>query len=71
MGLPCFAEECPTYEVRDGRMHISLGGDMCLAMPIHVFLKGCHLGKLAISDWQASRGSDAERVVAIKAPAQH
>ncbi len=64
MGLPCFVEECPTYEVRGGRMHICLGGDMCLAMPIHVFLKGCHLGKQAISDWQR-RDAAVERTVVM------
>lgn len=50
MGLPLFMDEVPDYEVRDGRMYISIGG-MVLTMPIHVFLDGCELGKAAIVAW--------------------
>lgn len=50
-GLPSFIDEVPDYFVKNGRMYICMG-DFCLAMPIHIFLDGCELGKAAIIDWQ-------------------
>lgn len=49
--LPAFIDEAPDYEVRNGRMHITMG-DLGLVMPVHIFLDGCELGKAAILDWQ-------------------
>lgn len=49
--LPAFIEEAPDYEVRNGRMHVSIG-DLRFVMPIHVYLDGCELGKAAVVDWQ-------------------
>lgn len=51
---PAFIENIPTYEVREGRMHVSMCG-MELVMPVHVFLAGCAKGKAAISEWHASQ----------------
>lgn len=49
--LPAFIEQAPDYEVRNGRLHISIG-DFGFVVPIHVWLDGCELGKAAIVDWQ-------------------
>jgi hypothetical protein len=52
--LPCYLGEVPKYEIRNGKMHVSLDG-FALVMPIHVFLAGCEQGKRAIKSWQATR----------------
>jgi hypothetical protein len=62
--LPFFMEEVPDYEVRDGRMHICMG-DMVIAMPIHVFLDGCELGKAAIVAWHRRQCGIDQKVVQL------
>lgn len=57
-GLPAFVDEVPEYSCKDGRIYICLGGGMCLAMPINIFLKGCARGTRAIKEWQ--RGERGE-----------
>lgn len=66
MGMPLFMEEVPDYEVREGRMYIIMG-DLALAMPIHVFLDGCELGKAAIVDWQRRQCGIADTVIQFPA----
>lgn len=55
--LPIFLDEVPEYEVRDGRMYITMG-TFCLAMPVHIYLKGAARGSRAIREWQ--RGERGE-----------
>jgi hypothetical protein len=63
--LPAFVEDTPNYEVRDGRMYISIG-DLSFAMPIHVYLDACDLGRAAIVDWQRNQCGIDRKVVSIK-----
>jgi uncharacterized membrane protein len=49
--LPAYVKKVPTYRVIDGQMHIKLGGDLSLVMPISVFQQGCALGLTAIREW--------------------
>lgn len=56
--LPAFVDQVPDYSVRNGQMHIGMGG-LGLVMPINVFLTGCQLGKAAIAEWERSH-RDAE-----------
>lgn len=62
--LPLFVDEVPDYVVRDGRMHITMG-NLGLAMPVHVFLDGCELGKAAIVDWQRRQCGIEHRVIQL------
>lgn len=64
-GLPAFIEDVPEYTVRDGRMHISVGGDFEIVMPINVFLQGCALGTRAVKEWHRGRKSE---VIAFPQP---
>ena len=59
MGLPAFVEDVPNYEVRKGKMFVTIG-DLALAMPISVFEAGCLLGKEAIAKWRAQAGQIIE-----------
>jgi hypothetical protein len=62
-----FIEEVPTYVVRDGRMHISIGH--CeLVMPVHVCRQAMARCNRALDDWFASQ---QPQVVPIKAPRRH
>jgi hypothetical protein len=54
MALPAFVDEVPDYEVRDGRMRISMG-DFALIMPVHVFVEGCLRGKAAVAKWRVTQ----------------
>lgn len=63
--LPMFMDEVPDYECRDGRMYICMG-DLCLTMPISVFLDGCELGKAAIVAWQRQQCGLDGNVIPIK-----
>ena len=59
---PCsFIDQVPDYDCRDGRVYITMG-QYCLAMPIHVFEKGCLLGKEAIALWHET---SLARVIAL------
>lgn len=52
--LPVFLDEVPDYVVRDGRMYITMG-TFCLAMPIHVYLKGSARGSRAVREWNTRK----------------
>lgn len=58
--LPVFVENVPTYHVRNGRMHIELGG-FEIVMPIKTFQIGCGRGLSAIKRWHREH-QDAEVV---------
>lgn len=68
--LPAFVDEVPHYEVRNGRMYVSMG-DFCLAMPIHVFLAGAAAGREAIRKWQQHARDETDCVVPFKARGDH
>lgn len=64
--LPAFLDETPDYEVRDGRMYITMR-DFCLAMPLDIYLKGAARGEAAVAKWQiAELGNDGRRVVQLR-----
>ena len=51
IGLASFIGEVPEYEVRDGRMHVTLG-DFRLVMPLPVFEEGARRAAEAIAVWR-------------------
>jgi len=55
--LPVFLDEVPEYQIRDGRMYITMG-TFCLAMPIHVYLKGAARGSRAVREWHSRRAGE-------------
>lgn len=64
--LPVFMAEVPEYEVRGGRMHVTLKG-FEIVMPLGVFLAGAARADEAIRQWYAKRhGTVVEFPLAAK-----
>jgi hypothetical protein len=61
-GLPVFMGEVPEYEVRNGRMHVTLA-DFEIVMPICVFLQGAARAERAIAEWQIAEAAKGKPTI--------
>ena len=62
-----FIDEVPSYEVRNGHMHVTMAG-VVLVMPVCVFRKGMALANQALDEWFERQQPP---IVQLKAPQHH